>query len=301
MNKLLLTLSSLLVASVTAISAHAQDAKAGETKVAMCIGCHGIPGYKASFPEVYQVPMISGQNAKFITASLSAYKKGERKHPSMRGIADTLSDQDIADIAAYYEGHGKVDGAAPAKAAPAPSAKVAELLTKGGCVACHGANGEGMGALPPLWGPKSYSIGASMSRIERAASFIYHNMPQSAPGTLTHQEAFDLAAYINSKPRPDSPAKELDWPLGGVPADVPYDTRSGHKGYRPPPLLPRHPGHSHPPSWPQCSWKSLLVGPCCPATTPPPGSGRSGRGRLGGPDPPARARAASRGGCGYPL
>lgn len=145
MNKLLLTLSSLLVASVTAVSAHAQDAKgdakAGEAKIAMCIGCHGIHGYQASFPEVYKVPMISGQGAKYITAALNAYKKGERKHPSMRGIADTLSDQDIADVAAYYEAHGKVEGAAaPAKAAPAPSAKVAELLTKGGCVACHGAD-----------------------------------------------------------------------------------------------------------------------------------------------------------------
>lgn len=140
MNKLLLTLSTLLVASVTALSAHAQgDAKAGETKIAMCIGCHGIPGYQASFPEVHKVPMISGQNAKFITAALTAYKKGDRKHPSMRGIADTLSDQDIADVAAYYESHGKVEGAV-AKAAPAPSAKVAELLTKGGCVACHGAD-----------------------------------------------------------------------------------------------------------------------------------------------------------------
>lgn len=113
------------------------------------------------------------------------------------------------------------------------------LYTAKTCVACHGADGAGMGVLPPLWGAKSYSIGASMSRIERAASFIYHNMPQTAPGTLTPQEAFDLAAYINSKPRPDSPAKELDWPLGGVPKDVPYDTRSGHKAYRPPPLLPR--------------------------------------------------------------
>ncbi len=145
MNKLLLTLSSLLVASVTAVSAHAQDAKgdakAGEAKIAMCIGCHGIHGYQASFPEVYKVPMISGQGAKYITAALNAYKKGERKHPSMRGIAETLSDQDIADVAAYYEAHGKVEGAAaPAKAAPAPSAKVAELLTKGGCVACHGAD-----------------------------------------------------------------------------------------------------------------------------------------------------------------
>lgn len=143
MNKLLLTFSSVLVASVTAISAHAQDikgdAKAGEAKNAMCIGCHGIHGYQASFPEIYKVPKISGQNAKYIASALNAYKKGERKHPSMRGIAESLSDQDIADLAAYYEGHGKVEGAAVAKAAE-PSAKAAELLNKGGCVACHGAD-----------------------------------------------------------------------------------------------------------------------------------------------------------------
>lgn len=144
MNKLLLTLSSLLVASATAFSAHAQDvkgdAKAGEKKIAMCIGCHGIPGYQASFPEIYRVPMISGQNAKFIASALNAYKKGERKHPSMRAIAESLSDQDIADVSAYYEDHGAGAAAAPAKAAPSPSAKVAELLNKGGCVACHGDN-----------------------------------------------------------------------------------------------------------------------------------------------------------------
>ena len=142
MNKLLLTLTSLLVASVTAVSAQAQeakgDAKAGEAKVAMCIGCHGIPAYQATFPEVYKVPMISGQNAKYIAAALNAYKKGERKHPTMRGIADTLSDQDIADVSAYYEVHGKVEGAAAPAKAVEPAAKVAELLKKGGCVACHG-------------------------------------------------------------------------------------------------------------------------------------------------------------------
>jgi len=68
----------------------------------MCIGCHGIPGYKASFPEVYNVPYIAGQNAKYIEAALNAYKKGDRKHPTMRGIAETLTEQDIADLAAYY-------------------------------------------------------------------------------------------------------------------------------------------------------------------------------------------------------
>jgi thiosulfate dehydrogenase len=64
-------------------------------------------------------------------------------------------------------------------------------------------------------------------------------MPQTAPGSHTPQEAFDLSAYINSKPRPDSPAKELDFPMGGQSKDVPYDLNSGHKAYRPPPLIPR--------------------------------------------------------------
>ena len=142
MNQLLSSMFALAVASVTAISAQAQevkgDAKAAEQKIAMCIGCHGIKGYQASFPEVYRVPMISGQNAKYIASALNAYKKGERKHPTMRGIADSLSDQDIADVAAYYEQHGKTE---PVSVAPAaPDAKVAALLQKGACVSCHGDN-----------------------------------------------------------------------------------------------------------------------------------------------------------------
>ena len=144
MNKFLSLLSVLLVACATVSSAHAQevkgDAKAGEKKIAMCVGCHGIQGYQASFPEIYKVPKISGQGAKYIVSALSAYKKGDRKHPTMRGIADNLSDQDMADLAAYYESHGKVDGAmVPAKAADG-STKVAELVKKGACVSCHGDN-----------------------------------------------------------------------------------------------------------------------------------------------------------------
>ena len=76
------------------------NAKAAQ--VQQCIGCHGIPGYKASFPEVYQVPMLGGQSAKYIENALKAYQKGERKHPTMRGIAGSLSDQDMANLAAYY-------------------------------------------------------------------------------------------------------------------------------------------------------------------------------------------------------
>ncbi len=107
------------------------------------------------------------------------------------------------------------------------------------CVACHMPDGQGNAAFPPLWGPRSYSIGASMARESRAASFIWRNMPQAQPGKLTQQEAFDVAAYINAQPRPDSPGKEHDWPTGGAPADAPYNT-AGHDAYRPPAtLVPR--------------------------------------------------------------
>jgi cytochrome c553 len=140
MKKLLLPVFAAIVASVTTIQVFAQETKgsplAGEKKIFMCIGCHGILGYHASFPEVHQVPKLSGQGAKYISSALKAYKTGERKHPTMRGIADTLNDQDIADVAAYYESSGTSAGGLP-KAADG-SAKAQALVAKGGCVACHG-------------------------------------------------------------------------------------------------------------------------------------------------------------------
>jgi cytochrome c553 len=102
MKKLFVLLALAGVAQLSAAADAAGDANAAKNKVAMCIGCHGIPGYKATFPEVYRVPMIGGQSEKYIASALNAYKKGERNHPSMVGIAKGLSDQDIADIAAYY-------------------------------------------------------------------------------------------------------------------------------------------------------------------------------------------------------
>jgi cytochrome c553 len=142
MNKLLLSVFVALVAQVTSVSAFAQeikgDAQAGEKKIALCIGCHGIIGYQASFPEIHKVPKISGQGSKYIVSALNAYKKGDRKHPTMRGIADALSDQDIADIAAHYESSGFVAGAAALGKAADGSSKAMELVAKGACASCHG-------------------------------------------------------------------------------------------------------------------------------------------------------------------
>ena len=102
----LFTLSALAAALALAAAApaQAQDAGTGHSggKAAMCIGCHGIPGYKMAYPHVYHVPLIAGQNPKYIESALKAYQSGERKHPTMRSIASTLSDKDIAELANYY-------------------------------------------------------------------------------------------------------------------------------------------------------------------------------------------------------
>ncbi|MEN4917610.1 cytochrome c [Achromobacter spanius] len=100
----LATMASCAIAgqAVAADAAPVGNIQNARDKVSMCIGCHGIEGYKATFPELYHVPMIAGQNAKYIETALNEYKKGARSHPTMDAIAGSLSDQDIADLAAYY-------------------------------------------------------------------------------------------------------------------------------------------------------------------------------------------------------
>ncbi len=101
-----LHLAACAFLAFTGLNAQAADvqgsADAGKGKVWLCIGCHSIPDYRSDYPFVYRVPMLGGQNSGYIAAALSAYKKGERKHPTMRAIAASLSDQDMADIGEYY-------------------------------------------------------------------------------------------------------------------------------------------------------------------------------------------------------
>ena len=101
--------ASAMLAGSALAQTPAGDPAAGAKKNSMCVGCHGIAGYKTAFPEVYSVPKIGGQHPAYIVKALQAYKNGERKHPSMVGIASSLSDKDMADLAAYYAaGPGKV-------------------------------------------------------------------------------------------------------------------------------------------------------------------------------------------------
>lgn len=111
------------------------------------------------------------------------------------------------------------------------------------CARCHGADGEGSGVNPPLWGMGSFAIGAGMGRQFTFATFIRHNMPFDQRGSLTPQQSADIAAYVLSKPRQDHPRKEADWPRGDAPVDVAYATdgarRAGRSLPSPRPLLPR--------------------------------------------------------------
>ncbi len=106
----------------------------------------------------------------------------------------------------------------------------------GQCARCHGGDGEGMtnpdpaGSpryYPPVFGPRSFNVGAGMARLRTAASFIRSNMPFDRPGTITDQQAFDVAGYLVTRTRPDFVGKEQDWPRGDPPPDVAYSTKVG--------------------------------------------------------------------------
>lgn len=97
-----MTLCASLLMALAVPAQAAGNPKAGKLKTSMCAGCHGIPGWRTAYPSVYSVPVLGGQHAEYIVAALKAYKSGERKHPSMAGIAGSLSEQDMEDLAAYY-------------------------------------------------------------------------------------------------------------------------------------------------------------------------------------------------------
>lgn len=97
-----MTLCAAMLLTVAVPVQAAGDPQAGRQKNSMCAGCHGIPGWRTAYPAVYSVPKLGGQHAEYIVAALQAYKNGERSHPSMAGIAGSLSDQDMEDLAAYY-------------------------------------------------------------------------------------------------------------------------------------------------------------------------------------------------------
>jgi cytochrome c553 len=206
-KKFLLALGAALGSLMTVpMAAQAQDVAAGERKAAMCIGCHGIPGYQASFPEVHRVPMISGQTAAYIVASLQAYKKGDRRHPTMRSLSVSLSDEDMADLAAFYAQHGAERARAVADTpARAPTPVVAALLERGACASCHGVNFNKplVDAYPKIAGQHAdYLLVALRSYRVQGNHLIGRNngIMAGVVTPFTHAELKLMADYIASLP-----------------------------------------------------------------------------------------------------
>ena len=219
MKKALFLLPLVLALAGFSTASRAQEAKAGDaakgaSKAAMCIGCHGIVGYQASFPEVYKVPMIAGQGAKYIASALTAYQKGDRKHPTMRGIAASLTEQDMADLGAFYEAQGKGAGGTPAPttlASPVPDALKDRMAA---CVACHGPNFSSPidAAYPRLAGQHADYLYAALKAyhtdgntlVGRSNATMRSQVVQEVDGkkklTFSSTELKQVAAYLAALP-----------------------------------------------------------------------------------------------------
>lgn len=219
-----------------------------------CVSCHQNDGTK---PTAAPLTGAHARFPKYLSRSGSVITLADRVNfcmtRSLAGTALPVDSREMDDILAYLAFISRdvpvgrkltsADGLLPMKDTLVGDTVRGRQLFTTTCAVCHQADGSGRSPIPALWGPGSFTIAASMAREERAASFIVHNMPQTAPGSLTEQNAFDLAAYINSHPRPDAPLKENDWPHGGAPRDVPYATK-GHAAFKPPArLISRVTGH----------------------------------------------------------
>jgi thiosulfate dehydrogenase len=201
-----------------------------------CVSCHLDEGRRETGSWVGVFARYPQYRARSANIETIEYRVNDCFRRSMNGTALDPAGRDMTDIVAYFAflSHGTTVGPpAPQSGArlqqwagfTADTAAGARLFATA-CAQCHGPNGEGTPAAPPVWGAASYNIGAGMARVRTAAEFIRRNMPFDQAGTLTDQQAFDVAAYVNAQSRPDYRGKEGDWPNGDPPPDVAYPTRA---------------------------------------------------------------------------
>jgi thiosulfate dehydrogenase len=206
-----------------------------------CTNCHREAGTKASSgPWVGSYASFPQYNARAgrvirmedrINECLRRSENGKPLDPASREMTDIVSYMAFLSSGVPHGPRAPWLGYRRIPARPAHADEGAKVFTAE-CARCHGVQGEGTKIAPPLWGSHSFAIGAGMSRIGTAAAFIRWNMPFDRPMTLTDQQAYDVAAFVLSHPRPDTPGKEKDWPNGDPPDDAAYTTLAGRK---PPP------------------------------------------------------------------
>ena len=183
-----------------------------------CSNCHLDKGRKAgSIPMWGAWPLYPQFRTKNNKVNTMALRIQECFLYSMNGKKPPADSDTVTDLQSYFAWlatgaptgmtlEGSSYPMLPASDTPPDAGRGAQLFGKS-CAACHGENGLGNEAagIPPLWGPQSFNKGAGMHEVEKAARFIRANMPQGQEGTLTPEQARDLAAYINDQPRPADP------------------------------------------------------------------------------------------------
>lgn len=188
------TLVSITAAMLLGVTTtYAADVKRGEELSQTCLGCHGAPGLRNPGP-VYQIPMIGGQHASYIVSALQAYKSKERGHATMQAQAASLSEQDMADIAAFF---------ASMSGNTRPSSVSATLAKKGkeeaaACAACHGANGDAATDMYPKLAGQYASYMAQSLKDYRSGDRKNPIMSGFA-GSLNSEQIEALAAWFASQ------------------------------------------------------------------------------------------------------
>lgn len=195
--------ASLILAALLAGPAAmaAGDAEAGKVKAYTCIGCHGIPDYTNVYP-TYRVPKVGGQYAERIIAALKAYSSGEREHPTMTAQAESLSDQDIQDIAEYFARFESDEPAVPGSGDPARGKEKAAS-----CAACHNPDGNSPNPMyPVLAGQHADYLVKAMKDYQSGARSNAIMAGMAAP--LSEQDIKDLAAWFATQPGPLATLKD---------------------------------------------------------------------------------------------
>lgn len=210
-----------------------------------CFSCHIDNGHRANaipLTGVYaRYPRYSARDSRVITIQDRVNNCFRR---SLAGRNIPLDGKEMHDIVAYLAlvsrgvavGTHVAGEGLPDMPQLTGDASRGEPMFTARCARCHGDHGQGIPPASPLWGPGSFSIGASLARVERAASFIRYNMPLDSAGVLTDQQAYDIASYVVAQPRRESRDTGHDWMNGGAPRDVPYTTK-GHAAFNPPKRL----------------------------------------------------------------
>ncbi|MCC6927672.1 MAG: c-type cytochrome [Gemmatimonadaceae bacterium] len=233
---------SVLLASIRrgrALLSHTRDSLPRHVGNGLvCTNCHLQDGTrKLGMPWVGVYARFPQYRSRAGTTQLIEDRVNDCFKRSLNGRPLTPESRDMRDIVAYmaflsigYPVGVEMEGQGLPKLEPleGDTLRGAHIFATR-CARCHGAAGEGSSAYPPLWGARAYNIGAGMARVRTAAAFVKQWMPQDSMGVLTPQEAFDVARFIDARPRPDFKGKELDWPHGDPPPDVAYATNAARR------------------------------------------------------------------------